>query len=59
METRYNQNFVGVPFLKLVRQIQYKGSLVGIEAILIEERHTSKVSFLDGESIEHHEAYFE
>ena len=57
MGKRNNQNFVSVPFLKLVRQIQYKASLVGIAVILVEEGHTSKVSFLDSEPIKHHMTY--
>jgi putative transposase len=52
-----NQNFVNVPFWRLVQQIQYKASLVGIEVILVDESHISKVSFIDGEPIEHHKTY--
>jgi putative transposase len=54
---RVNQQFVNVPFLILLRQIQYKASLMGIEVLVVEENHTSKVSFLDGEPIQHHESY--
>jgi len=54
---RNNQNFVNVPFLKLVRQIQYKAAMVGIGVIVVEEGYTSKVSFLDGEQIKHHKIY--
>jgi putative transposase len=54
---RTNQNFVNVPFLKLVRQIQYKAALVGIEVSVMEESYTSKVSFLDNEPIKHHLIY--
>lgn len=54
---RMNQHFVSVPFLMLVRQIQYKASLVGIEVIVVEESHTSKASFLDEEPIHHHQTY--
>ena len=52
-----NQNFVSIPFFKLVKQVQYKAQLVGIKVILNDESHTSKCSFLDGESIEHHDQY--
>jgi putative transposase len=52
-----NQNFVSIPFLLLVRQIQYKAELVGIELSLVYESHTSKVSFLDDEPIKHHHCY--
>jgi putative transposase len=54
---RNNQNFVGIPFLSLVEKIQYKAELLGITVITLEESHTSKCSFLDAESIEHHENY--
>ncbi len=46
---RNNQNFVSLPFLALVHQVQYKAALVGITVILIDERYTSRCSFLDGE----------
>ena len=52
-----NQNFVLIPFLKLVRQIQYKATLVGVNVIVVGESHTSKVSFIDNEPIKHHEIY--
>ncbi len=54
---RTNQNFVSVPFLKLVHQIRYKAALVGIDVILAEEGYTSKVSSLDTEPIECHATY--
>jgi len=57
MGRRTNQNFVQVPFLNLVKMIQYKALLVGMNVELVDESHTSKCSFLDGESIEHHEHY--
>jgi len=41
----------------LVKQIQYKATLVGIEVTVVEERHTSKVSFLDKEPIKQHQTY--
>jgi putative transposase len=52
-----NQNFVALPFLTLIHQIQYKGELVGIRVDTINEDHTSKCSFLDNEPILHHENY--
>jgi putative transposase len=52
-----NQNFVQIPFNTLIQQIRYKAEEVGISVVVHEEGHTSKVSFLDGESIEHHDAY--
>lgn len=54
---RNNQNFVSIPFNKLIQQIQYKTQLQGIEVILINESYTSKCSFLDNESIKKHETY--
>ena len=52
-----NQNFVSIPYYILIRDLNYKGEEVGITVIEQEEAHTSKCSFLDGESIEHHEKY--
>ena len=46
-----NQNFVYVPFKKLVEQIKYKAKLVGMEVIIVKEWYTSKVSALDLEPI--------
>ena len=54
---RTNQAFVNVPFRKLVLQIQYKATLVGIKVSLVDESYTSKVSFLDEEPIKHHQNY--
>jgi putative transposase len=54
---RINQAFMNVPFLKLVQQIQYKATLVGIEVSLMDESYNSKVSFLDDEPIKHHQSY--
>ena len=52
-----NQNFVQIPFSMLINQIKYKGEEKGINVILQEESHTSKCSFLDSESVEHHDKY--
>lgn len=52
-----NQNFVQIPFTHLIAQLQYKCQLKGIRFIVTEESHTSKCSFLDKESIEHHDKY--
>jgi len=54
---RNNQNFVAVPFWKLVHQIRYKASLVGIKVLLVEEGYTSKVSFLDSEPVVKKQTY--
>lgn len=52
-----NQNFVGLPFTKLMMMLQYKCERVGIQFISTEESHTSKCSFLDKETVEHHDHY--
>jgi putative transposase len=40
---RNNQNFVSVPFLTLVRQIEYKAEMVGIQVIRTTEEYTSQM----------------
>ena len=57
MRKMSKQNFVYVPFRKLIYMIQYKAKLVGIEIELVNESHTSKCSALDFESIKHHDRY--
>lgn len=52
-----NQNFVFIPFYKLIKMIEYKGEEVGIKVIVREESHTSKCSVIDWESIQHHDKY--
>lgn len=52
-----NQNFIQIPFTQLITQLKYKCQLKGIKFILTDESHTSKCSFLDKESVEHHEKY--
>lgn len=52
-----NQNFVSIPFLKLIKQIQYKSELIRNEIFLIDESYTSKYSFLDNEPIKKHKKY--
>ena len=52
-----NQNFVQIPFSTLIGQIRYKAEEAGIRVVIQEESHTSKCSFLDNESIEHHDIY--
>ena len=44
---RNNQNFVQIPFLKLIDQLKYKCEKEGIALIITEESYTSKASFLD------------
>ncbi len=54
---RNNQLFVSIPHTRFIELLTYKAELVGIVVRTTEEHHTSKCSFLDGESIEHHEHY--
>ncbi len=46
-----NQNFVLIPFFKLIEQLKYKAKLVGIKVIINEESYTSKASFLDWDDL--------
>ena len=52
-----NQNFVNIPFYKLVEMIKYKAEMVGLNVILNEESYTSVCSFLDLETINKHVVY--
>lgn len=55
--TKNNQNFVQIPFNKLISKIRYKASLNGIRVIETEESYTSKCSFFDDEFPCKHETY--
>ena len=55
--TKNNQNFVQIPFNKLISKIKYKASLNGIRIIETEESYTSKCSFFDDEFPCRHETY--
>jgi len=57
MSKQNNQNFVSIPYCKLIRQLRYKGEEVGIELIETEESYTSKCSFLDLENMKHSDNY--
>ncbi|HAC66214.1 MAG TPA: transposase [Cyanothece sp. UBA12306] len=48
---RNNQNFVSIPYNKLIEMLSYKGSMVGIKVIITEESYTSKASFLDNDPL--------
>jgi putative transposase len=52
-----NQNFVSIPFQKLLHMIEYKAKMAGLNVIRHEESYTSKCSFLDLESVEKHDEY--
>jgi len=55
--SRNNQNFVSIPFTRLISQLKYKGEEVGIIVEETEESYTSKCSFLDSEIIGKSEKY--
>jgi putative transposase len=57
MNTQNNQNFVSIPHSEFIKYLTYKLLLEGITLIDREEAHTSKCSFLDKETIRHHEKY--
>ena len=48
---RNNQNFVFIPYNKLIEMLSYKAEMVGIKVIFTEEYYTSKASFLDNDPI--------
>lgn len=52
-----NQNFVSIPFEKLISMIQYKCEEVGIKVIVTEESYTSKTDHYSDEAMCHHENY--
>lgn len=49
--TKNNQNFVSVPFNKIINMIVYKAENFGISVNIVEESYTSKASFLDLDNI--------
>jgi len=51
MDKKHRQNFFYIPFNNLLKKIQYKALLSGIEVIFTEESYTSKASFLDRDII--------
>lgn len=50
-----NQNFVSVPYGKLLQKLKSKCEQVGISYQETEESYTSKCSFLDGEAVQKHD----
>jgi putative transposase len=54
---RNNQTFVSIPHARFVHMLTYKAELRGIRVIVTEESHTSKCSFLDDETVGHHDHY--
>ena len=49
MSKKVNQNFVSIPFNRLIQMIEYKAKKIGITVIQTEESYTSGTSFLDNE----------
>ena len=52
-----NQNFVNIPFYRLINLLEYKCRLKGIKFQTIIEAYTSKCSFVDDEEIKKHQSY--
>ncbi|WP_210407731.1 IS200/IS605 family accessory protein TnpB-related protein [Hydrocoleum sp. CS-953] len=48
---RNHQNFVSVPYNKLIEMLSYKAKMVGINIIITEESYTSASSFIDNDLI--------
>ena len=42
-----NQQFVSIPHARLIEMLCYKGELMGIKVVVVEESYTSQSSFLD------------
>ncbi|OLS16791.1 MAG: hypothetical protein HeimC2_46200 [Candidatus Heimdallarchaeota archaeon LC_2] len=57
MRKKDKQNFVYLPFRKLIDQIMYKAADSGIQVIVNEENYTSKCSFLDNEFPQKYSSY--
>jgi len=57
MGKKNNQNFVQIPFYKLIQMIEYKALKEGLNVKLNEESFTSKCSFIDGEELKKHKEY--
>jgi putative transposase len=57
MSKKNNQNFVSIPFYKLINMIEYKCKMNGLNVIKHEESYTSKCSSIDLELIKKQEVY--
>ncbi|MFW9991640.1 MAG: zinc ribbon domain-containing protein, partial [Candidatus Odinarchaeota archaeon] len=57
LRKKTNQNFVSIPFYKLVRMLEYKCEESGIHFIETREDYTSKCSFLDMEPVQKQKTY--
>ena len=54
---KVTQMFVCIPFLRIIKQLQYKSKERGIKVEIILESHTSICSFLDNEFPQHNKKY--
>lgn len=52
-----NQNFVNIPFTKLISMLEYKCQLAGINFVVSKESYTSLCSFVDNEIVGKHDNY--
>lgn len=48
---KLNQQFVQIPFNKIIQKLSYKAQLNGMNFMTVEESYTSKTSFLDKETL--------
>lgn len=55
--SRNNQNFVSIPFKRVIEVITYKLEEKGVKVELEKESYTSKCSFLDNETIKRQDNY--
>ena len=51
MSKKTNQNFISIPYDKLIKMITYKAESIGISVMITEESYTSGCSFLDNEEL--------
>ena len=52
-----NQNFVSIPFYKLLKMLEYKCKMIGIKLVQQEESYTSKCDALSFEEVKRHDIY--
>ena len=52
-----NQNFVSIPFYKLLKMLEYKCKMIGINLVTQEESYTSKCDSLAFEEVKCHDNY--
>ena len=52
-----NQNFVSIPFYKLLKMLEYKCKMIGINLVTQEESYTSKCDSLAFEEVKCHDEY--